>query len=141
MLARWNDDILSVFDMFDSMLPGFAGNGYQEDPIKVTSGSDGNNYFIRAVTPGFAENELHVEVNGYNISVSGKREQTSSENNIHASNRVSFEKSISLPSDAVVDNVTADYQNGILAVTIPRKVSNKIETKKVPIKALHAKNN
>lgn len=119
-----------------SMLPPWAQESLREDPVRVTQGVNGENYVIRAVAPGFADHELHVAVNGNQITVSGKQENTSATPDVHSSSRMSFIKSVMLPQDAAMDKIDAEYRNGILAVTVPRNSPPRIESKTVPIKAL-----
>ena len=45
-----------------------------------------------------------------------------------------FERVLSLPEDAVQEDIKADFRNGILTVTIPRKEVSKAEVRYIHIK-------
>ncbi len=106
------------------------------DPVQVTLTNDRSNYYIRAVVPGFAEDELDVSVRGNDITVSGKQERASEEKDYHSSSHVSFERTCRLHDDALVDDIMAEHKRGILLVTVPRKNAPTFESRQVPIKAL-----
>lgn len=121
-----------VFDIFNSN--AYVNAAHLAAP-KLSQWAENDRYVIRAVTPGYAEDELHVAIEGRTINVSGKQEMTD-KRNLHRSQVSSFEQSVTLPSDAVMDSVNAEYKNGILAISIDRKSVPALERKSVPIKAL-----
>jgi HSP20 family protein len=46
----------------------------------------------------------------------------------------SFERILDLPEDSDADNILSNYKDGILTITIPRKMLPKKDTKKIDIK-------
>lgn len=92
------------------------------------------NYFIRMEVPGYQQEELDLTIKDNRMVVSGHQEKTSDEKNLFQASRASFERSYSLPQNVIAENVSAEYKNGILVVTIPKRTSTITETKKIPIK-------
>lgn len=136
MYSMFNRDV-DLFDLFfNSVTPWAGSRSWKQDPVQVTSGRDNDNYIIRAITPGFDESELNIQINGREVVVSGKREQADKSDNYHVSSHSSFQESVIIPEDGLLDKVEAEYKNGILAVTIPRRPISRLGTKTIPIKAL-----
>lgn len=130
-------DIERLFfgDVFDMFSPNTYVNASHLSAPRLSQWAENDRYVIRAVTPGYAENELHVAIEGRTINVSGKQEVTDKKD-LHKSHISSFEQSVTLPSDAMMDSVNAEYKNGILAISIDRKSVPSLERKRVPIKGL-----
>ena len=86
--------------------------------------------------PGMSEKEIDIKVEGQILTVSGERKSPESEGCTYhrkESRFGSFARSFSLPDSADPNNITADYKNGILAITIPQKPEVKPRTIKVNI--------
>ncbi|XP_062092559.1 17.8 kDa class I heat shock protein-like [Humulus lupulus] len=85
-------------------------------------------HVFKANVPGLRKEELKVEVDeGRVLQISGERkrkqeERTNTWHRVECSNDM-FSRSIRLPEDAKVDQVTAAIENGVLTVTVPRQVS------------------
>lgn len=47
-----------------------------------------------------------------------------------------FQRTFRLPADAVGDEVSADFTNGVLKITVPKRGEEKQGTKKVAVRAL-----
>jgi len=75
-------------------------------------------------TPGFKKEELKITLEDGIISVEGKKE-AASEENIKILRReissTSFKRSFTLPEEFSFENVTAEYENGILKVKLDKK--------------------
>jgi len=83
----------------------------------------GDHLVVRAALPGIEPNEVNVEVNDDTLVIQGehKQEQTSDERGIHRSefSYGRFYRAIPLPDGAKGDQVKANFNNGVLEVTIP----------------------
>ncbi|MCF8266445.1 MAG: Hsp20/alpha crystallin family protein [Ignavibacteriales bacterium] len=75
-------------------------------------------------TPGFKKEELKITLEDGIISVEGKKE-AASEENIKILRReissTSFKRSFTLPEEFSFENVTAEYENGILKLKLDKK--------------------
>lgn len=90
---------------------------------------DGNQYLIEAEMPGLEDEDVEIEVHGRQITIKGKREQKEQKQGeqMYISERRydSFYRTITLPQDANLDHITADYENGLLFITVQKDPGKK----------------
>ncbi len=86
-------------------------------------------YAITAEIPGIDKKDVHIEVNDGVLTISGeksdKREKSDEHSYVCERRFGSFSRRFSLPKDADTDHINAQYANGVLALTIPRKQEKK----------------
>jgi len=102
------------------------------DPVNMNIKHDKENYYVRAVVPGFSEKELQVNMDGNILTISGKREETADNQNYYKND---FTQSVRLEEDCLLSEVQAEHKDGILLVKIPRKMSQKSEPRTIPIES------
>lgn len=91
-----------------------------------------NHYMIEIKVDGLGKENLDITTKDDMIHIIGSvQEIKKTPNGSHSSSR-KFSQSYSLPTDADSDNVNAEFNNGILAVSIPKL--NKPKSNKVSIK-------
>jgi len=87
--------------------------------------------------PGVDPNKLNVSIEDGLLRVSGSREEEKEKKNKHYYSKEirsgSFERVISLPQPVQKDKVSAEYEQGVLKVTIP-KVKNGESSRRVEVK-------
>jgi HSP20 family protein len=84
--------------------------------------------------PGIHKDALGLEVRGNVIRISGKKTIDYGSNaSVHRRERVagSFDRTISLPVRLDPDRVTAEYRDGMLALSLPRAESDKPKAIKI----------
>ncbi|MGA9173469.1 MAG: Hsp20/alpha crystallin family protein [Thermoactinomyces sp.] len=85
---------------------------------------EGNQYRIEAEMPGLEDKDVEIEVHGRQLTIKGERvqeEQKQGERMYISERRYgSFHRTITLPEDANLDHITADYKNGVLLITVPK---------------------
>eukprot|EP01028_Stygiella_incarcerata_P011170 TRINITY_DN619_c0_g1_i1.p2 TRINITY_DN619_c0_g1~~TRINITY_DN619_c0_g1_i1.p2 ORF type:complete len:201 (+),score=81.36 TRINITY_DN619_c0_g1_i1:322-924(+) len=96
---------------------------------------------IEAELPGVKKEDIHIDVKGNILSLSGETKCERKEDDhdgYHLMERSygSFKRSFTLPPEAHSDEVNAQYEDGILSVTIPKDVKpkEKEEVRKIEIK-------
>ena len=101
----------------------------------VSITEDREKYYVRAELPGIKADEIHVEVAGRNLSISGERKiQSEGENaKYHRRERNAgrFSRVIGLPGEVDVDSVDARLGNGVLTVAIAKSAAAK--TRKITV--------
>jgi HSP20 family protein len=91
-----------------------------------------NEYIVHLAVPGFAQEELEVEIAGRFVMVRGDQTQTAIEDvpfRLHER----LEERFQLPADVDTDRVTAVYAHGALELHAPRTNGGRKTPWKVPI--------
>lgn len=89
-------------------------------------------YVVRLALPGFAREELEVEVEGRFVTVRGDQLETETDDGpfrLHERIEERFE----FPADVVPHGITAGYTHGRLELRAPRTSGASHATRKVPI--------
>ena len=88
-----------------------------------------NNIIIEAEVPGAKKEDIEVKVKDNAVVIRGevKKEEEKKEENYYRSERFygKFERIIPLPADVKVEEAKAEYQDGVLKLTIPKATSEK----------------
>ena len=96
-----------------------------------------NEVVVRAALPGFKADEVQINVTGDVITLRGemKHEEEKKERAWHIREHRwgSFERSIALPTEVTADKAVADFENGILTITLPK--AEEVKPKTITVKA------
>lgn len=99
---------------------------------------DGKNLVAEMNLPGLSEDDIDVEVEDNHLRISGKREEVQEKKEkSHYTKEIrrgSFERIIPLPDRVKSDNVEAEYEDGVLKVTMPKKEDGGEKRIKVKVK-------
>jgi HSP20 family protein len=101
-------------------------------PINVFR--QGNDFLAIIEMPGVNKDDLTLEVRGNAIRISGKKAIDYGGNaSVHRRERVagSFDRTITLPVQLDPDRVTAEYRDGVLALSLARAESDKPKAIKI----------
>ena len=144
MVRRMMDDMDRMFESFGfgSMGAPFAGFGSSlrqlqswSPQIEVTE-QDGR-LVVRADVPGVATDDLHIELEGEALTISGERrgEERQQRGNRSYTERTygAFSRTIPLPEAVDADQVEASFENGVLEVrvTLPQQAQSR---RRIPIR-------
>ncbi|HKT45883.1 MAG TPA: Hsp20/alpha crystallin family protein [Candidatus Acidoferrales bacterium] len=134
-MRRLTEDIDRAFGFGGLRRSGSSQQDFDWIP-PVELRQEGNNLVARVDLPGMDENDIKVEVTEDGLEISGEREQeTTSEEGGTRRSEISygrFYRLIPLPEGADTENAKANFQKGVLEVTIP--VSHPQQTRKsIPI--------
>ena len=94
-------------------------------------------FVVRAEVPGMKEDDIDVSVVGDTLTIRGekKAETEVKEENYYCCecSYGSFSRSIALPSHVDANKIDADYENGVLEVSLPKKPE--VTPKKIAVSA------
>ena len=95
-----------------------------------------NEVVVKAAVPGFKADEVQINVTGDVLTLKGesKHEEERKDKSwqIREHRWGAFERLITLPTGVISDRATADFENGILTITLPK--SEKVKPKTITVK-------
>jgi len=96
-------------------------------------------YVVHADLPGLCKEDVTVEVTNQVLTIQGKRAQEKKEERegycYSECHYGSFYRAIPLPAGVDATKATADFQNGVLEVVIPRPTSTEPKARRLEIRA------
>ncbi|OGA09702.1 MAG: heat-shock protein Hsp20 [Betaproteobacteria bacterium RIFCSPHIGHO2_12_FULL_69_13] len=128
-------------DLFGELAKGFfvkplAFPAETELKLKVDVKEDEKAYTIHAEIPGVKKEDLQIDVDGDQVSIRGEvkreKEEKKGEKVIYSERSYGMvSRSFSLPSDVDAQGAKADYKDGVLNLTLPKKAG--AATKRIAI--------
>jgi len=103
-------------------------------PVDIIE-KDGNLHLMASV-PGMNEKEIELKIEGQVLTVRGERKSQESNGYIYHQQESycgAFSRAFTLPDSTDMDNIKAEYKNGILIITAPQKPEIKPRTIKINI--------
>jgi HSP20 family protein len=98
---------------------------------------DNDNVVIKAALPGLKAEDVEISVTADVLSLRGEYKQESEQKeatyHIREQRYGSFERSVRLPTDVQTDKAKADFEDGILTITLPK--AEAVKPKMISIKA------
>ena len=92
---------------------------------------------VKVALPGFKSDEVQINVTGDVLTLRGemKHEEEKKERAWHIREHRwgSFERSIALPTEVTADHANADFENGILTITLPK--AEEVKPKTITVRA------
>jgi HSP20 family protein len=139
-LVRWNpwreiDTLQRLFE--DTRVPSalFERGGIRVPAAELHETEDA--IHLKVELPGMSAKDLDVQVTEKAVSISGERkEETKTEDNGTTKSEFyygKFQRVIPLPARVQNTNVTADYKDGILNLTLPKTEAEKNKVVKVSL--------
>lgn len=107
-------------------LPGRGGGA------SIDVADHGEEFVVTADLPGYQKEDIEVTLRGEQLQIRAEREEASEESDgdgqegqyIRKERRhKSVSRSVSLPEEVEEDSVSAQYQNGVLTVTLPKRTA------------------
>lgn len=96
-----------------------------------------NEVVVKAALPGIKADEVQINITGEVLTLKGevKQSEETKEKAYHIREQRwgAFERSIILPTDVVADKAKADFENGILTITLPK--AEEVKPKTITIKS------
>lgn len=110
-------------------------------PIDVVETAD--KWVVRAAVPGVVPEDLDVNIDNSVLTIKGQAKHFDEFNEGKVYRRElalgSFTRSIRLPNNVQIDMVEAEFENGLVTVSIPKAIEAKSVPLRVPVKSLESK--
>lgn len=125
---------LTRLDPFDDLFRGFfvrpvdVGNQPQTPSIKMDVKEDAGAYLVHAELPGVRKEDIHVQVDGNQVSISAEIKQ---EKEVKEGERVlrseryfgQVSRSFQLAQDIDDSKAAARFNDGVLELTLPKRTA------------------
>ena len=99
--------------------------------------TDEDNYLISVEIPGMDEKDLNIELKDNVLIIKGNKheEKQEKETNYYRSERYygTFQRVLSIPSDAKTEAIAANMKNGVLSISIPKEKVDQSKIKQITI--------
>ena len=124
------------FDPFDDLFRGFFvrpvdlnGNQQQAPSIKMDVKEQGENYLVHAELPGVKKEDIHVVVDGNQVSISAEVKQ---EKEVKEGDRVlrseryfgKVSRSFQVGQEIDDSKAAAKFNEGVLELTLPKRAAS-----------------
>jgi HSP20 family protein len=130
--------------MLDDFFQGFPREGIVSELLetagrpRIDMEETDEAYRLSAEMPGIDEKDIDVSVTGNILTIRGeRREEKTEEREGHTICRErrygTFERSISLPIEVDMDNISASYRNGVLHLEMPKSEQAREKVKKIKL--------
>lgn len=99
----------------------------------------GDRFVLEAELPGFNKEDINIDINGDNLTVSAKHEETKEEKD-DKGNYIRRERSFGSVarsfdiSEIKADEIDAAYSNGVLTLNLPKKTESVPTNRRLEIK-------
>ena len=142
-LIRWEParEMMSLRDAMDRLFddaftrPLSLRDGWSVPAIDMYQTDD--EIVVKAALPGVKTDEVQINVTGEVLTLKGKvkhdEEKQEKAWHIREQRFGSFERSVALPTDVVADKAKAEFENGILTVTLPK--ADEVKPRTITVKA------
>ena len=133
-----HDDIDRLFGGFfgRDFLPDFFTRDEKALMPQIDFKSDDKTYTMSVELPGVAPEDVKIEVNANELTISGeKKEEVKEDGKTHVQERRygSFMRSMTLPEDADCDSIKAVAKNGVLTLEIARKAPEQGKVRSIEV--------
>ena len=134
-------DMMDRFFDYGMLNPSLAWRGFGDETLAMDMVETADALVIKAVVPGIKPEDINISVTGDTLTIQGeiKEEQETQEHSIHVQERRygRFSRSVNLPTAVVADRADAQFEQGILTLTLPKAEDAK--PKVITVKAKNSK--
>jgi HSP20 family protein len=142
-LIRWEParDMMTLREAMDRLFDdaftrplSLAGGNWSVPAVDMYQTD--NEVVVKASIPGVKTDEVQISVTGEALTIKGevKQKEETKEKAYHIREQRwgTFERTLALPTEVVADKAKAEFENGILTITLPK--ADEVKPKTITIK-------
>ena len=107
---------------------------FQNSLCLVNIHEDQDNFRIEVAAPGFDKKDFNINIENEVLTISSEKQFEDSKEGETSSRREfaygAFQRSFTLPKSVDSDKIKANYENGVLNISIPKKEESKAKPPK-----------
>ena len=139
-LINFNSSINNIFDdLFNNTLTNFVGSDFASNIPAVNISEATNDFKIELAVPGLEKEDFKINVEKDQLTISVKKENSTEVTDEKFTrkefNYSAFTRNFLLPEGVESRAITANYENGILGIVLPKKE----EAKELPPRTIDIK--
>ena len=132
---------MTAYNPWDEMERAFFGDGAWNRSLaefKTDIQDKGDSYLLQADLPGFKKEDIHVDLDGETMTIRAERHSEHEEQDKKGSyvrcerSYGSYERAFDI-SGIEADRISAQYADGVLKLTMPKKSATVSGTKQIEI--------
>ena len=143
-LIRWEParEMMTLREAMDRLFddaftrPLSLRDGWSASAPAIDMYQTNDEIIVKAAVPGMKADDVQINVTGELLTIKGemKEQEEKKEKAWHIREQRwgSFERSVALPTVVVADKAKAEFENGILTVTLPK--AEEVEPKTITVK-------
>ena len=130
LLRRYEpfDDIRRSFDLVNTIINSVGEHNQEQNIVdfrpNINTRETDDNYYIEAELPGVKKDDVDIKVDGNVLTISGERnvrKEVKDEDYHKIESRYGlFSRSFTLPEKVDISNIQAEFEDGVLEVSIPK---------------------
>jgi len=144
-LIRWEParEMMTLREAMDRLFddaftrPLSLRDGWSASAPAIDMYQTNDEIIVKAAVPGMKADDVQINVTGELLTIKGemKEQEEKKEKAWHIREQRwgSFERSVALPTVVVADKTKAEFENGILTVTLPK--AEEVKPKTITVKA------
>lgn len=105
---------------------------------RVRISEDKDNFYLNLEMPGIPKEDVKISLEDNTLSISGtKKHQNKTEDSNLIMNEIfygEFSRSFNLSDDIKKDSIDAEFKDGLLTISLPKKEEVKPVVKEIPVK-------
>jgi HSP20 family protein len=121
-----------VSNLFDNDLGDFFGKRFSDPGANIIEDKD--QFHLEIAAPGMLKDDFKINLENNILTISAELEDQKREEGKNYTRKEfyygSFSRAFTLPRTIDLDKIKADYVNGILKITLPKKDEARVELKK-----------
>jgi HSP20 family protein len=129
--SPWSGLENEIDRLFDTALGDFS-DGASSTRFPVDVYEDKDNTYVRAELPGLNRDDINVEMTDGYLTIAATRKTPAVDGESEES--FSFSRTVSIADEVQADKVGANYENGVLTVTLPKREETKPKKISVAVK-------
>lgn len=129
-----SNNVPSYFDDFEKAF--FGGLPWYSAAFRTDILDKGDHFLLQAELPGVKKEDINIEIDGDQLSLSAVTSQSkeeTKENYVRRERRTgSYSRSFDI-SGIDAEGISASYQNGVIELTLPKRTHKEPATKRIEL--------
>ncbi len=121
-----------VSNLFDNDLGDFFGKRFSDPAANIIESNEA--FTLDIAAPGMKKDDFRINLENNILSISTELEDLKREEGKNYTRKEfyygSFSRAFTLPKTIDLESIKADYEAGILTITLPKKQDERVELKK-----------